>query len=125
MRHPLIKMGGKNPLFPPNNQTRIFYFFNLKKNMKESRRNRDKERTRKAHKNRVFIINPLCAKSVWVKVKFWVMVKFWVKVEFWVTVKFWVKVKFGVKVNVCVWLHLASPGVSVDSTDGASNGLIR
>ena len=27
--------------------------------------------------------------------------------------------------SVCVWLHLASPDVSVDSADGASSGLIR
>jgi len=29
-------------------------------------------RTRKAHKNRVFIINPLSATSIWVKVEIWV-----------------------------------------------------
>jgi len=28
-------------------------------------------------------------------------------------------------VNVCVWLHLAKPDVSVDSADGASSVLIR
>jgi len=28
-------------------------------------------------------------------------------------------------VNVCVWLLLASPDVSVDSADAASSGLIR
>src|SRR6218665_1670024 len=89
------------------------------------------ENTRKAHKNRVFIINPLSGTSIWVKVEFrvkaefWAKVKFWVKVEFWVKVGFWVKVKSKVKVNVCVWLHLASPDVSVDSADGASSGFIR
>ena len=46
------------------------------------------------NKNRVFIINPLSARSIWVNVEFWVKVKFRVKVEFWVQVKFWVKVKF-------------------------------
>ena len=52
-----------------------------------------------------------------------------------IKVKFWVKVV--VKVNMCVdasgfarwsmfvWLHLATPDVSVDSEDGASSGLIR
>ena len=48
--------------------------------------------TRKAHKNRVFIINPLSAKSIWVKVKLRVKVKFWVKVV--------------AKVNVCVCIWL-------------------
>ena len=38
--------------------------------------------TRKAHKNTVFIINPLSATPIWVKVEFWVKVKFWVKFEF-------------------------------------------
>jgi len=31
--------------------------------------------TRKAHKNKDFIINPLSAKSIWVKVEFWIKVK--------------------------------------------------
>src|SRR6218665_430373 len=38
--------------------------------------------TRKAHKNRFFIINPLSAKSIWVKVKLRVKVKFWSKSNF-------------------------------------------
>src|SRR6218665_1677951 len=65
--------------------------------------------TRKAHKNnRVFIINPVSAKSIWVKVKFstkvefWAKVKFWVKFEFWVNVKLWVKIEFWVKVKFWV-----------------------
>jgi len=49
--------------------------------------------TRKAHKNRVFIINPLSATSIWVKVEFWVNVKFWIKVEFWVKVQGQILVK--------------------------------
>src|SRR6218665_621293 len=97
----------------------------------------DQTVTRKAHKNRVFIISPLSAQSIWVKVEFWVKVKFWVKVELWVKIisKVTVVVKANVCViasgfarwsmSVCVCLHLASPDVPVDSADGASSGLIR
>src|SRR6218665_1424234 len=87
--------------------------------------------TRKAHKNSVFIINPLSAKSIWVKVKFWVKIEFWVKVKFWVKAKFWVMVMVKVCVvasrwsmSVCVWLHLASPDVSVVSAAYRINSLI-
>src|SRR6218665_3190959 len=59
----------------------------------------NKAETRKAHKNRVFIINLLSATSIWVKVKFRVKVKFEVKVELGVKVKLWAKVKFEVKVK--------------------------
>jgi len=50
--------------------------------------------TRKAHKNRVVILNPLSAKSIWVKVKLRVKIKFGLKVKF--------GVKVVVNVNVCV-----------------------
>ena len=54
---------------------------------------------------------------------------FWLSQNIWVKVKFWVKVMSKVtvvaKVCVCVWLHLASPDVSVDSAAGATTGLIR
>src|SRR6218665_1881609 len=59
-------------------------------------------RTRTAHKNRVFIINPLSATSIWVKVKFWVKVELWVKVKFWVKVNFFAKVEFWLKVEFIV-----------------------
>src|SRR6218665_3822336 len=65
-----------------------------------------KDLSRKAHKNRVFIINSLSAKSIWVKVKFRVKVKFGVKVKFEVKVKFGVKVKLGVKVKFGVKVKL-------------------
>src|SRR6218665_4028630 len=44
---PIIKMGAK-PLFcPPNNQTRIFIFFYLKKKMKKAETETKKENTKK------------------------------------------------------------------------------
>ena len=76
--------------------------------------------TRKAHKNTVFIINPLSAKSIWVKVEFRVKAKFWVKVKFRVKVQGQVQGR-GQGVCGCIWLRQ----MSGDNTDGASSGLIR
>src|SRR6218665_3552736 len=80
--------------------------------------------TRKSHKNRVFTINPLSAKSIWVivklKVKLRIKVKCVVKVkcvgqvqiwgqgQIWVKVEFWVKIKFGIKVKFWVKVKLES-----------------
>src|SRR6218665_2351403 len=41
---PIIKMGGKTPFLPPNNHENLLFLYLKKRNMKESRRNRDKER---------------------------------------------------------------------------------
>src|SRR6218665_1103092 len=76
--------------------------------IKQARQVNIQDLTRKAHK--VFIINPLSAKSIWVKVKFWVKVEFWVNVNFWVKVEFWVKFEFWFKVNFWVKVCVVASG---------------
>src|SRR6218665_1035413 len=72
--------------------------FDDKQSSKRARQVNIKDLTRKARKT-VFIINPLYAKSCWVKVEFWVKVECWVKVKFWEHVEIYFKVKFWVKVT--------------------------
>src|SRR6218665_3025693 len=71
--------------------------------------------TRKAHKNRVFIINPLSAKSIWVKVKLGSRSNFGSR-----SMCVWLHLASPDGQCLCVLLHLASPDVSVDIADGAS-----